>query len=322
MKAVRINGFGDTSVLKIEEIPDISATRNQVLVKLQSSGVNFADVLRREGRYPGPDLPCTLGLEGAGTIVELGEVVDGFKVGQHVQVLGPQCHAEMVSVNKHFVFPYDENKLDPSIAGGMPLTFLTAYHLLQTRGRMKSGHTILIHSGASGVGTIAVQMAKHWGANVISTASTEEKMELARSLGADHVINYTTHDFEQIIMEMTENEGLDIVLDAVGGPTLEKSLRCVKSYGKLLSYGNASGLQANLPASDFTTLNRTIIGFSMGRSPFGTLDHQAAMTEILTEVYSGNFKLIIDQNLDLEEVGKAHNHLAGRQSKGKVILNI
>ena len=322
MKAVRINEFGDTSVLKIQDIPDISAKRNQVLVKLQSSGVNFADVLRREGRYPGPDLPCTLGLEGAGTVLALGDGVDGFKVGQHVLVLGPQCHAEMVSVNKHFVFPYDENKINPKIAGGMPLTFLTAYHLLRTRGEMQSGQTILVHSGASGVGTIAIQMAKHWGATVISTASTEDKLNLCSTLGADHTINYTSDNFEQIVMDMTNNEGIDMVLDAVGGPTLEKSLRCVKSYGKLLSYGNASGQQANLPAADFTSLNRTIIGFSMGRSPFGTLDHQTAMKDILQGVYTDDFKLIVDQNLDLKDVGKAHDHLAGRQSRGKVILDI
>ena len=187
---------------------------------------------------------------------------------------------------------------------------------------MQSGNQILIHSGASGVGTIAIQMAKHWGATVISTASTQEKMELCKTVGADHVINYTAEDFEQTINEMTDNEGVDLVLDAVGGPTLEKSIRCVKSYGKLLSYGNASGESANLPASDFTTLNRTIIGFSMGRSPFGSLDHKSAMQDILKEVYAGSFKLIVDRSLDLEEVGTAHAHLSGRKSKGKVILTV
>lgn len=322
MKAVRINEFGDTSVLKIEDIPDISAKRNQILVKLVSSGVNFADVLRREGRYPGPDLPCTLGLEGAGSIVALGEGVDGFKIGQSVLVLGPQCHAEMVSVNKHFVFPFDNDKLDPNIAGGIPLTFLTAYHLLQTRGQIQPKDQVLIHAGASGVGTIAIQMAKHWGATVISTASTPEKIELCKSLGADTVINYTDEDFEQSIMELTDNQGLELVLDAVGGTTLEKSLRCVKSYGKLLSYGNASGQPASLSAADFTTLNRTIIGFSMGRSPFGTLDHKSAMVDILSKVYTDTFKLVVDQNLALENVGVAHDHLSNRRSRGKVILNI
>ena len=320
MKAVRIHEFGGPEVLKIEDIPAVEVKKNQVLVKLDSTGVNFADVLRRQGKYPGPDLPCTLGLEGSGTIIELGEGVSGLTIGQKAMVLGPQCHAEMVSVNKHFVFPFDDSKLSTEISGGMPLTFLTAYHLLNSRGRLEKDHTVLIHSGASGVGTIAIQMAKNIGATVISTASTKEKMDLCESLGADTVINYSTDDFQENINELTDGTGVDLVLDAVGGPNLEKSLNCVKPYGTLISYGNASGTMANIPSSDSTSLNRTIIGFSMGRSPIGTLDHQTAMAEILTEVYSGKLKLIVDQTLPLSQVGTAHDHLFGRQSKGKVIL--
>ena len=147
----------------------------------------------------------------------------------------------------------------------MPITFLTSYHLLKTRGQMQPGDTVLIQAGASGVGTVAIQLAKEWGARVVATASTQDKLDLCRSLGADVTINYTEADFEDEVRDLTDGRGVALVLECVGGPVLEKSVRCVASYGRVVSYGNASGQPANLTAADITTLNRTVIGFSMGR---------------------------------------------------------
>jgi NADPH:quinone reductase len=319
MKAVRIHEFGDLDVLRWEEVPVPKPRSHQVLVKVESSGVNYADVMRRRGGYPGPDLPSTLGLEAAGTIEELGSEVTGLTVGQRVMAMGPQGNAEYVAVNANLVFPYPET-IDPVQAGGMPIVFLTAYHLLKTRGQMQSGDTVLIQAGASGVGTVATQLAKAWDARVITTASTQDKLDLGRSLGAEVTINYTTQDFEEEVQKLTDGRGVELVLECVGGPVLEKSLRCVASYGRLISYGNASGTPANLPSADFTSANRTIIGFSMGRSPVGTLDHQKAMSELMPMISSGQVKLIVDQVLPMAEAGKAHQHLSSRGSRGKVIL--
>jgi len=233
--------------------------------------------------------------------------------------MGPQGQAEYVSVNANFVFPYPET-LDPVQAGGMPIVFLTSYHLLKTRGQMQAGDTVLIQAGASGVGTVAIQMAKAWGAKVIATASTQEKLDLATSLGADAVINYTTQDFETEIQEQTGGKGVELILECVGGPVLEKSVRCVASYGRLISYGNASGATANLAATDIFAANRTVIGFSMGRSPVGSLDHKAAMAEIFPMISSGKTRLIVDQVLPMSQVADAHRHLAARGTRGKVIL--
>jgi NADPH:quinone reductase len=319
MKAVRIHEFGGLDVLRWEDVPVPKPRPNQVLIKVESSGVNYADVIRRQGNYPGPDLPSTLGLEAAGTIEELGENVSGVTVGQRVMAMGPQCNAEYVAVNAGFVFPYPET-LDPVQAGGMPIVFLTAYHLLKTRGQMQAGDTVLIQAGASGVGTIATQLAKAWGARVITTASTQDKLDLSRSLGADVTINYTTQDFEAEVQRLTDGKGVELVLECVGGPVLEKSLRCVASYGRLISYGNASGTPANLPSSEITLLNRTVIGFSMGRSPIGRLDHKSAMSELLPLISGGQVRLIVDQVLPMTEVAKAHQHLTNRGTRGKVIL--
>ncbi|MDA0733158.1 MAG: NAD(P)H-quinone oxidoreductase [Chloroflexi bacterium] len=319
MKAVRIHEFGDLNVLKWEETPTPKPSPHQVLIKVDSSGVNYADIMRRKGGYPGPDLPSTLGLEAAGTIVELGGDVTGLTVGQRVMAMGPQGNAEYVAVNANLVFPYPETT-DPVQAGGMPLVFLTAYHLLKSRGQMQAGDTVLIQAGASGVGTVATQLAKAWGARVITTASTQDKLDLSRSLGADETINYTTEDFETKVQELTGGKGVDLVLECVGGPVLEKSVKCVATYGRLISYGNASGSPANIPSGDFTSANRTIIGFSMGRSPVGKLDHKSAMAELFPMIASGQAKLIVDQVLPMSEVAKAHQHLSNRGTRGKVIL--
>ncbi len=179
---------------------------------------------------------------------------------------------------------------------------------------------MLIQAGASGVGTVAIQLAKVWGAHVIVTASTREKLDLCRSLGADETINYTEQDFEEVIGEQTGGNGVELILECVGGPVLEKSLRCVASYGRMITYGNTSGTPANLPAVEIFAANRTVTGFSIGRSPVGRLDHQAAMAEIFPLLADGKARLVVDQVLSMSEVATAHQHLANRGTRGKVIL--
>ena len=318
MKAVRIHKFVDLDVLKWEEIDTHTPRPSQVLIQVDSAGVNYADLMRRQGGYPGPDLPSTLGLEAAGTVVEIGTAVSGLAVGQKVMGMGPQGNAEYVAVNSNFVFPYPD-QLDPIEAGGMPIVFLTAYHILKTRGGLQEGHTVLIQAGASGVGTVATQLAKAWGAKVITTASSEDKLELSKSLGSDITINYSDNDFESEINDITEGKGVDLVLECVGGQVLEKSVRCLSSYGVLVSYGNASGVPVNLPSNDITSANRTVIGFSMGRSPAGSLNHQSAMAELFPMITNGKVKLIVDSVLPMSNVADAHKHLANRGTRGKVI---
>ena len=319
MKAVRLNEFGGVEVLKFEDVAEPNLRPHHVMIKVDSAGVNYADILRRGGNYPGPDLPSSMGLEAAGTVTEVGSEVSGISVGQKVMGMGPGGQAEYVAVNGNLVFPYPDS-LDPIVAGGMPIVFLTSYHLLKTRGQLQPGHTVLIQAGASGVGTVAIQLAKAWGAKVIATASTQDKLDLCRSLGADVTIKYTETDFEEAVKDETGGAGVELVLDAVGGPVLEKSVRCIASNGRLVSYGNASQTPANLAASDITSANRTVIGFSIGRSPQGSLDHKGAMAEMFPMIGEGKVKLIVDQVLPMSDVSKAHQHLANRGTRGKVIL--
>ena len=319
MKAVRIHEFGGLEVLRWEDAPEPEARPHQALIKVDAAGVNYADLMRRGGNYPGPDLPASLGLEAAGTVAAVGAEVSGLAVGQRVMAMGPGGQAEYVAVNGNFVFPYPES-VDPVQAGGMPIVLLTAYHLLKTRGQLQPGQTALVQAGASGVGTVAIQMAKAWGARIIATASTQDKLDLCRSLGADITINYTEQDFEEAVAQETGGNGVELILECVGGPVLEKSLRCVASYGRMITYGNASGTPASLPAGEIFAANRTVIGFSIGRSPQGTLDHQAAMAELFPMMADGKLRLVVDRVLPMAEVAQAHQHLANRGTRGKVIL--
>ena len=320
MKAVRFHRFGGPEVLVYEDgVPRPQPGKGQVLIKVASAGVNFADLMRRAGGYPGPEPPATLGLEAAGTVEEVGAEVTGFSVGDRVlaRAIGGQTEYAAVDSSAVFHCPAD---IDPVLAGGMPVVLLTAYHLLKTRAHVQPGDTVLVQAGASGVGTVAIQMAKLWGARVIATASTEEKLELARSLGADVTINYLTHDFEAEVHSITGGEGVQVLLECVGGEVLEKSLRCVASYGRLVIYGNASGSQASLLPQDIYPVNRGVLGFSMGRSPAWALDNQAAMSEVLPLVQEGQLRLVVDRIMPMSEAAAAHEHLARRGTRGKVIL--
>ena len=320
MKAVRIHRFGGPEVLACEEeVPRPTADVGQVLIKVAGAGVNFADLARRTGNYPGPELPATLGLEASGTIEEVGTGVTGLRAGEKVIARAAGGQAEYVVAESSRVFRCPSG-IDLLHAAGIPVIFLTAYHLLKTRARLQPGETVLVQAGASGVGTAAIQLAKLWGARVIATASTQDKLELARSLGSDITINYVTNDFEEEVQTITGGAGVQVVLECVGGEVLEKSLRCVAQYGRLVMYGNASGKPASLRPADIYPANRGILGFSIGRSPDGVLDHQMAMGVMLPLIESGRLRLVVDRILPMSQVAEAHAHLANRGTRGKVIL--
>ena len=233
MKAVRLNEFGGVDKLLIEDVPEPTLRPHHVMIKVDSAGVNYADILRRGGNYPGPSLPSSMGLEAAGTVTAVGSAVSGISIGQKVMAMGPGSQAEYVGINGNLVFSYP-NSLDPVEAGGMPIVFLTSYHILKSRGDMQPGDTVLVQAGASGVGTVLIQLAKAWGAKVIATASTQDKLDLCKSLGADITINYTETDFEKVVEEESKGEGVRLVAECVGGEVLEKSVRCLAPYLSLI----------------------------------------------------------------------------------------
>ncbi len=323
MKAVRFHQFGGPEVLAYEDgVPRPSVGPGQVLIKVAGAGVNFTDLNRRGGANPGLELPAGVGVEAAGTVEEVGPDVATFRVGDRVMGQGfasVSGQAEYVAAEIGRVFPCPDD-LDLVEAGGTPNNHLTAYHVVKTRARVQPGETVLVHAAASGMGNVALQLAKIWGARVIATASTQEKLDLARSIGADEVINYATSDFEQVVKSLTDGQGVDVVLEALGGEVLEKSLRCLAPLGRVVTYGNISGKAISFHTGDFFRSNQSIMGLGMGIAPRGGLDLQGAMADMIPMIQSGRLRLVVDRVVPMSEVGKVHAHLAGRGAMGKVIL--
>jgi NADPH2:quinone reductase len=317
MKAARIHTFGGPEVVTYEDIPKPTPKENEILFKVTSTCMNYADVQWRLGNYVDRTLPATLGREAAGIIEAVGPGVTTWQVGQPIMARAPGSHAEYAIARVENVFPCPAG-LDMAQAGGIPIIFLTAYHLLRSMKRLQPGDTVLVQAAASGVGTVLIQLCRQWGFRSIATASTDSKLELARQLGADETINYASDDFGAEVMRLTNGVGVQLALEAVGGEVTEKSMRCLTPFGALVNYGNASNTPASLPLAAFRE-NRAAMGFSLTANVPGR-DNQAAMTEILGLMMDNKVRLIVDQVLPLSEAAKAHAHLSNRGAMGKVLL--
>lgn len=322
MKAVRYHECGGPEVLRWEEAPEPSVGAGDVLIKVEAAGVNFADLMRRSGNYHFKTyFPATLGTEAAGTVVRVGREASDFQPGDRVfcRTAAAGCQAEMVSAPASEVLrmPLTLSFVD---AAAIPVIFLTAYHLLKTLAPVRRGETVLIHAAASGVGTVAVQLAKAWGARVFATASTEEKLALARTLGADECINYEKQDFLAEVMRRTDGVGVDRVLECVGGDVLVKSVTALAPGGRLMIYGRASGRLPTLAPDEFFAKNLHVIGLNIGGKPWTQAAHRAALEDCLAMIAAGQAKPVISATLPLAQVARAHKYLASRQTMGKVIL--
>jgi NADPH2:quinone reductase len=300
-------------------MPEPSGGPNDVLIRVEAAGVNYADLVSRAGAYPGFKTPATLGLEAAGRVVRLGSEVSDLSVGDRVAAFvlaGAQAEYVAAPATQASRYPA---RLSPVEAAAVPAVFLTAYYLLKLCAQPKTGDWVMIHAAASGVGTAAVQMATLWGARVIATASSEEKLATARSLGAAHGINYTTGDFEAEVKRITGGKGTQSVLECVGGEVFDKSLRCLAPFGRLVTYGMASG---RVPTADAAALlfgNAWVIGFHMGRA-LALLDARHALREIWELIDAERLRPVVDRTFPMADAARAHAHLHARRAVGKVVL--
>ncbi|GIK38330.1 MAG: alcohol dehydrogenase [Chloroflexota bacterium] len=320
MKAVRIHEFGGPEVLGYEDLPTPEPGAGEVLVKIAAAGVNFIDIYHRIGLYQQP-LPMTLGVEGAGRVEAVGSGVTEFKPGDPVAFSGPAgADATYTLVPAGKLVPVPAG-LDLSLAAAALLQGMTAHFLTYSTFPLKQGNTTLIHAAAGGVGLLLVQVAKKLGATVIGTTSTEEKAQLVREAGADHVILYTQTDFEAETKRLTDGQGVDVVYDSVGKTTFEKSLNVLRMRGMLVLFGQSSG---KVPPIDPLTLNAK--GSLFLTRP--TVFHYTATREellwrsgdIFNWLAAGELKVRIDHQLPLAEAAEAHRLLESRQTAGKLLL--
>ncbi|HEX7961895.1 MAG TPA: quinone oxidoreductase, partial [Terriglobales bacterium] len=320
MKAIQIKKTGGPEVMEYVDLPVPTPKANEAVVEIKASGVNFIDVYQREGRYP-MQLPFVLGQEGAGVVSAVGADVKNVKVGDGVAwagVMGSYAQYASVPANRLVHVP---DGLGFEQAAAAMLQGMTAQYLVKSTYPLKRGETALIHAAAGGVGLLLVQMAHQIGARVIGTVSTEEKAELARQAGADHVILYTKSDFEAETKKITNNQGVHVVYDSVGKTTFEKSLNVLRPRGYMVLFGGSSGA-----VPPFDPLQLTQKGSLFLTRP--SLGHYVATREELEEragdvlgaIAAGKLKLRIEHRYPLSQAQQAHRDLEGRKTTGKLLL--
>jgi NADPH2:quinone reductase len=279
--------------------------------------------MRRRNQYVvSQDLPFVPGSEVAGTVAEVGEGVENVSVGDRaVTLLGTGGYAEYAVAPARNLIPIPEG-LDFDQAAAIPLQGLTAYHCIKTSGSLKEGESVLVHAAAGGVGTLAVQMAKLLGAGkVIATASSEEKLDLARSLGADVLIDYTKEDWPEKVREATEGKGADVILEMVGSDFPQKNLMCLNVFGRMVVFGAASRERGTIVPASLMNECHAIVGFYLPQTMRRPDLFIPSLREVLGWISSGDLQLTIGATYPLENAAEAHADLEGRKTTGKLLLN-
>ena len=326
MRAVRIHEDGGPDVLRLEEVDDPVPGPGDVLIRLRAAALNHIDLWVRQG-LPSVPKPRILGADGAGVVAGVGEAADGFREGQEVVInpgLGPDgativgehmdgTYAELIAVPAENVYPVPDG-LSFEEAAAFPLVFETAYRMLVTRAALREGEWVLIWGIGSGVATASFAVAKALGARTLVTSSSDEKLERARELGADAVVNHESGDVAAAVKEATDGHGADVVVEHVGEATWKASLQAARQHGRVVVCGATSG--ANPPAS----LNRiwwkqlSVLGSTMGTKE----DFEGAYELVA----SGRARPIVDRVFPLEEAAAAHQYLESGKQFGKVVLRI
>lgn len=319
LNAIQIDEYGGIDKLHYRELPLIKPKRNEVLIKVEASGVNYIDIYMRTGLYARP-LPLILGKEGAGIVEEIGEDVTTVKVGDRVVWFDAQgSYASHVIAFQDKLAPLPD-ALSFKEGAAAILQGLTAHYLTQDTYKLKAGDICLIHAAAGGVGLLLCQIAKKQGATVIGTVSTPAKAELARRAGADEIILYTEQDFVKAVESFTQAQGVNVVYDSVGSDTFLKSLQCLRKKGLLVSYGQSSGV---IPPFDISELaaNSLFVTRTSLFSYVSTREELIKRTEeLFSWIISGELKLRIEHVFPLSQAGDAHQMLEQRKTTGKIIL--
>lgn len=323
MKAIVVYPEHPHPRLTWEEVPDVSFNDNQVLVDVQATAVNRADLSQARGQYPPPPGESEiLGLEMAGVIVAAGPLVTGWEVGDRVcALLAGGGYAEQVAVYPQMLLKLPDTW---SFAQGaaIPEVWLTAFVNLFKEGQLEAGERVLLHAGASGVGTAAIQLAKAVEATVITTAGTPEKVQACRELGADVALNYRETDFLPAVHAATDNQGVDLILDPVGGTYLKSNLQALREGGRLVCIGLLGGREGAMDMGLVLGKSLKVIGSRLWPR---SIEEKIRLTYAFRERFwpmliQGQLRPIIDSTFPLSEAQSAHEYVRQNRNIGKVIL--
>jgi|AntRauTorckE5430_2_1112549.scaffolds.fasta_scaffold01582_3 putative PIG3 family NAD(P)H quinone oxidoreductase len=325
MKAITVKTPGDANQLQITEVADPVAGPGQVLVYVAATALNRADILQREGKYPPPaGVTDILGLEMAGTVIEAGEGVTDFEVGDNVcALLSGGGYAQMIAVNASMLLKLPE-PLSFTKAAAIPEAFITAFQALHQIAKLQAGETVLIHAGASGVGTAAIQLVKLAGATAIVTASPM-KHEPLFDLGAVRCIDYRTEDFADAVLDETNGKGVNVVLDFVGGGYFEQNLKALALDGRLVSLAALGGARVeNVSLAPILRKRLQITGTTLrSRTPAYKEALVAAFREqIWAHFADRSLFAVVDTIYDWESVADAHKYMEANANVGKIVLTI
>ncbi|PYE88245.1 quinone oxidoreductase family protein [Phyllobacterium leguminum] len=318
--AIRVHKVGGPDVLSYEPVEIGEPGPGEAKIRQEAIGLNFIDVYYRTGLYKAPSLPFIPGNEGAGIVISVGPGVSNIKPGDRVAyvALGAYAEERIVPADRLVIVP---DGIDLKTAAAVMLKGMTAQYLLRRTFHVKKGDTILIHAAAGGVGLIAGQWAKHLGATVIGTASSPEKIELAKANGYDHVINYRTENFVERVKELTGGQGVDVVYDSVGKDTFPASLDVLKPFGMFVSFGQSSG---SIPPFDIAILQQKGSLFatrpSLNQYTAKRHDLEAIAKDLFSVIESGVVSVHINQTYALKDAAKAHADLESRKTTGVSVL--
>jgi NADPH2:quinone reductase len=320
MKMIQVSQIGGPEQLKSVDGPKPAPGPKQALVKIAAAGVNFIDVYHRIGLYK-LDLPFTPGLEGAGTVEAVGPDVSDVQPGDRVAyAMHRGAYAEYAVVPSGMLVKLPDHVAFETAAAAM-LQGMTAHYLTHSTYPLKSGDTCLIHAAAGGVGRLAVQMAKMLGAHVIGTAGNADKVALARSAGADEVINYSEQDFRPEVKRLTNGRGVDVIYDSVGVATFLKGLDCIRPRGMMALFGQSSGPVAPIDPSILNVKGSLFLTRpSLAPHCATTEELHWRAGDILRWINNGKLELRIDRKFPLSEAAQAHRDLEGRKTAGKILL--
>jgi putative PIG3 family NAD(P)H quinone oxidoreductase len=323
MHAVVVTEPGGPEVMRWLEVPDPVPGPDEVVINVTASGVNRADLLQRQGLYPPPPgTPPYPGLECSGRIAAVGEGVTGWRPGDQVcALLSGGGYAERVAVPAGQLLPIPEH-VDVTTAAAFPEATCTVYlNLVQVAG-LTSGETLLVHGGASGIGTIAIQLGKALGARVACTAGSPEKLARCRELGADIAVNYREEDFVAALREATDGAGADVILDIMGASYLERNLAALAAYGRLVIIGRQGGSHAKIDLGVLHAKQASLHGTTLRARP---KDRKAEVVAAVRDnvwplIGSGRVTAVIDRKLPMSRAADAHRAMAAGDHIGKILL--
>jgi len=320
MKAVVADSVGGPENLHYIDLPDPQPAEGEAVIKVEAIGVNFIDVYFRTGLYKAPEAPIRLGSEASGVVTAVGPGVS-LKVGQRVAyAMARGAYAEYAAVPAKVIVPLpDAVSFDDGAA--ILLQGMTAHYLLRSTFPIQTGHTCLIHAAAGGTGLLLIQIAKLLGATVIGTASTEDKAQLAKQNGADHMIVYSEADFVSETKRLTGDRGVDVVYDSVGASTFTKSLDCIRPRGMMVTFGNSSGPVG--PVEPLTLTQKGSIYLtrpSLANHISDPAELEWRASELFKWIELGKVKTRVYKVYPLREAAAAHKDLEGRKTTGKLLL--